>query len=96
MSAAHTADRLACSAVLMLRTPVRLSADRLVSTSCLAGLLSRRVSIVPSPRYKSNLERPLSTGSRSIETVKPDYRATATRVAIGGAVLGAHPGADSR
>eukprot|EP00966_Prymnesium_polylepis_P225581 5218450-Prymnesium_polylepis.1 len=42
-----TADRLACSAVLMLRTPVRLSADRLVSTLvwqvfCLGELVSCR------------------------------------------------------
>ena len=42
---------------------------------------------MPPPRYKSNLERPLSTGSIKVETVKPDYRATATSVAIGGAVL---------
>eukprot|EP00966_Prymnesium_polylepis_P335998 7391333-Prymnesium_polylepis.1 len=69
MSPAHAADRLICSAVFVLRTPVRLSADRLVSTlvCSLTGRSSVPASwsIVPPPRYKSYLERLFSTGSRS-------------------------------
>eukprot|EP00966_Prymnesium_polylepis_P223092 5160860-Prymnesium_polylepis.1 len=90
MSAAHAADRLICLAVLVLRTPVRLSADRLVST-LVAGRLSRRVGIVPPPRYKFDLERPLSTGSRSRRSNPTAARLprvpTPARV-LGGAVVG--------